>query len=221
MDRKLKLLAESLAPRAREELKRESESYTTEELNEAFAQAGYDTKKYTTEYLAEQLGFVPLSEMGMKDARAFKNEKLFLTGADGQYGQEGGTNKFAKMASVLKNERFPMEGIYKQVGPIGSLFVKGLGKKIMKQRDKDQTKYSNDFSYGSRIVHGRKLGKDADGNVDGGYKQFRKRVEALKLMPDGSYTPGELEEAFKSAGLDTGKYTTEYLAEQLGFKRLK
>jgi hypothetical protein len=43
-----------------------AESYTLEELNEAFAQAGYDTKKYTVEYLAEQLGFRPVNE-GFKE----------------------------------------------------------------------------------------------------------------------------------------------------------
>jgi hypothetical protein len=36
-----------------------------------------------------------------------------------------------------------------------------------------------------------------------------------------SYTTAQLNEAFKAAGLDTKKFTTEYLAERLGFKRLK
>jgi hypothetical protein len=38
------------------------ESYTLPELHEAFTAAGLDTNKYTTEYLAEQLGFEPLNE---------------------------------------------------------------------------------------------------------------------------------------------------------------
>jgi len=38
------------------------ESYTLSELNEAFNALGLNTEKYTTEYLAEELGFVPLSE---------------------------------------------------------------------------------------------------------------------------------------------------------------
>lgn len=36
--------------------------YTLPELNEAFAAAGLDTKKFTTEYLAERMGFRQLSE---------------------------------------------------------------------------------------------------------------------------------------------------------------
>jgi hypothetical protein len=39
-----------------------NESYTLAELNEAFAAAGYDTRKFRVEYLAEQLGFVRISE---------------------------------------------------------------------------------------------------------------------------------------------------------------
>jgi hypothetical protein len=58
----------SLLNAAREEIEKRRkqkpmplpESYTLSELNEAFNALGLDTEKYTTEYLAEQLGFEPL-----------------------------------------------------------------------------------------------------------------------------------------------------------------
>jgi hypothetical protein len=58
---------------------------------------------------------------------------------------------------------------------------------------------------------------------------LKKKVEEAKPtidLPGGddvvkeSYTLSELNEAFNALGLDTSKYTTEYLAEELGFSEV-
>jgi hypothetical protein len=65
-----KELRDALADDAKKKNKTTStnESYTTEQLREAFSRAGLDTKKFRVEYLAEQLGFVPLSESNRERA---------------------------------------------------------------------------------------------------------------------------------------------------------
>jgi hypothetical protein len=68
----LKSLLESLSARVKPELLKE-EVFTLSELNEAFTAAGLDTKKYTTEYLAEQMGFIPLNESKRKQAEAWRS----------------------------------------------------------------------------------------------------------------------------------------------------
>jgi hypothetical protein len=54
--KKVQRLIESFTTSIKEEY------YTLEELQEAFEQAGYDTRKYRVEYLAEELGFEKLNE---------------------------------------------------------------------------------------------------------------------------------------------------------------
>jgi hypothetical protein len=66
------------------------------------------------------------------------------------------------------------------------------------------------------------LKKKEYSDIKGKAEDALRKQEEVKPMPlPESYTLSELNEAFNSAGLDTGKYTTEYLAEQLGFRRIE
>jgi hypothetical protein len=64
----------------------QGEAYSTEELQEAFTKAGYDTAKYTVKYLAEQLGFVPLSEDKKPEEKNWANDVTDLIKDKVQYG---------------------------------------------------------------------------------------------------------------------------------------
>jgi hypothetical protein len=148
-----------------------TESYAAEELREAFIRAGLDTNKYTLDYLAEQLGFVPLDE----------------------YYDESPKDIAAKRTGYAMNQDLP-----------------------------EPKPTADDWKY---AIKGRKSEGNASEVLDYERKR-RKQAEAEKKTPDGrarniplpeSYTLSELSEAFAAAGYDTGKYTTEYLAEQLGF----
>ena len=48
----------------------------------------------------------------------------------------------------------------------------------------------------------------------------KRAVQAAAPEQGEAYTAEELQEAFTKAGLETNKYTTEYLAERLGFRRV-
>ncbi len=81
----------------------DAEVFSTEELQEAFRAAGYDTGKYTTEYLAEQLGFVPVRE-GAGDAseiaRIYQSAKK-----DGKLDKAGEDRMKLQMHRVLRHDK--------------------------------------------------------------------------------------------------------------------
>jgi hypothetical protein len=293
MDRKLKLLAESLAPRVREELKRESESYTTEELNEAFAAAGLDTEKYTTEYLAEQLGFEPLNEYrktpehiahlaSLKDTdpaaytkalNRHRYGKDVITGEiidQKMFDYRRGRDKARLAKKMVDDPNNPGSKIsmrdrnlqrlkdYSEVmvddpeNPgekirRGSLLSRKYSRQLVGLEPNEEgqmvpVRYGASFydpkvaRVGAKIISpSQKPGQTFDqglakqsnqSTVEKGLKPALRLDNMLgsqeepQRQPE-SYTDEEMNEAFTAAGLDTDKFTTEYLAEQLGFKRLK
>jgi hypothetical protein len=163
------------------------ESYTLEELNEAFALAGFNTRKYTVEYLAEQLGFRPVNE-GFKE----------FAGSVGR-GVKSGLKRLDNTSKDVNKE---IEGS----GTTG--FGSMVGKGMVGVAKAAATPLAVGF-----------------GAVKGGIDHFKKNKGESKPKDTGnnvseSYTLSELNEAFALAGLDTSKYTTEYLAEQLGFREI-
>jgi hypothetical protein len=165
-----------------------NESYTISELHEAFTAAGLDTSKYTTEYLAEQLGFEPLNE----------KPEVVIPAVSGQ--------KEVPQAYIYDDHPKGKEyGRATQDNPVvNDMQGEGSGTRLYVTHDQ-----------------AAELAKDRDRFIDGRKIKLGKGEKPqLPGLVKESYTLSELNEAFAAAGLDTNKFTTEYLAERLGFRQL-
>jgi hypothetical protein len=159
------------------------EAYSTEELQEAFTKAGLDTKKYTTGYLAEQLGFEPLNELRDETVRRAKQKSDEVAEL---------AKKWASTTPEWKNWIEFMDKPYEE------------RLKNPKMADFVQREVAGNSEYLDYLNKRRRANRISD-------------LALLNYDIRESYTAAELREAFTKAGLDTKKYTTEYLAEQLGF----
>jgi len=291
------------------------EVYTLEELNEAFNALRLDTEKYTTEYLAEELGFQQISEGKLGDSlkrfvmpalfaantamsggammnninavdqlkdnirtqvyqdvdtelqdnedRALANANAIMSfSKPGSYQHElaketieairqGGPGKKTANTAPSSGDRpqytsFDTEDVISgKVKPIttGRKYIQprnagtvdvfdneDIDAEIASRIKSDETTKSLQRQAGNSALVGMASAGLAAGTAgkeifDGKKPLVGSDVELPKVKlgkeenVSESYTLSELNEAFNALGLNTKKYTTEYLAKELGFKR--
>jgi hypothetical protein len=186
-----------------------SVEYTREELEALFESLELDTNKYTFEYLAEELGFEPLSETKLSPGYKKTIKKEY--GKQSPYfiqRAEKGDNNFNNTNWQAKNS-FKLSNMAKDVKTTGQ--YKDWDNKPKKVDPSDINSTAENFKKRSEeMAAAEEERKQASGILPYGLRKSPKPTNE-------SYTEEELVELFESLNLDTEKYTFNYLAEQLGF----
>jgi hypothetical protein len=161
LNKKLQALLEELIYEEVEE-----EIYTEEELEMVFEEMGLDTYKYTTDYLAEQMGFEILNEYSTSKKRAdAANRALYKDIED------------RKIGVGMKDKEYTKKVATYQKHDAG----KAAGEAIAKARKTDDSKSKKElYNNAKKLI---KIGKDS-----------KKTVKKPKSNTDGKYltrtTPG-------------------------------
>jgi hypothetical protein len=171
LNKKLQALLEELIYEEVEE-----EIYTEEELEMVFEEMGLDTYKYTTDYLAEQMGFEILNEYSTSKKRAdAANRALYKDIED------------RKIGVGMKNKEYTKKVATYQKHDAG----KAAGEAIAKARKTDDPKSEKQlYNNAKKLI---KIGKDS-----------KKTVKKPNLNTHGKYFGRAASRAALATGLYAG-----------------
>jgi hypothetical protein len=178
------------------------ESYTQKDLLELFEALKLDTDKYTFEYLAEELGFIPLNENPplMDDQpKSSENVRTVIHGKTD-----------ADEESLKKKDGKEM--------PSATASATSGGVTVNSEIPAAKYRYVTPEQAKAEIASNRAQGIDTNEfTYDRTGDNWNKSKFSPKKTVSESYSRKDLLELFEALKLDTEKYTFSYLAEELGF----
>jgi hypothetical protein len=219
--------------------------YTADQLVEAFSAAGLDTRKYTVEYLAEQLGMrrvENLNEDAAKevlqkiwDGTKWVFKKIILPVGTGYLASRG-------VWDMVNNPQIPnmigsavsvipaIAGVMKAGQNMQSDEIERLKKEALTQKVRTDTTMDNLDAISTAMSKFQKPQQQISQQIPVQPTVYKPlsvltaedgdKKEKLGLEESVTLSFEELNRLLESLNLDTSKYTVDYLAEKLGFQQI-